>query len=323
MSALPKDKEEESDDVSTEEPETDKHSNQTLVLGEEVIHTTQGDIYEWVPCIENMPAHPSLAFFGKRRTGKSTSIFNIALHCMQDIVFGLVMSNTSYAGAWDAIVPKRQIIQGLREDVLVWLVQRQQRLIEKYGKDDERTFAFIILDDVIADQKAMRWTPAINSFFVEGRHLNITVLIASQYTKGVGPIIRSNMDYIFVQPIYSVPERETLWQMEGGFCAKKEWVQFMDEVIVRKNLPGNSARTPKKKVRIMVCACFEDCGNPSEKIVHWSPKYIGDLPKFRLCHDIYWKKDKELDDMLPAPVEERPAGLLMRDVISEMSVISK
>jgi hypothetical protein len=321
-----KGKEEESsseEEVEQEEEHTNPKGDQTLVLGDEVIHTTQGEIYEWKACVENMPMHPSMSFFGKRRTGKSTSIFNIALHTMRHIPFGIAMSNTAYAGAWDAIMPKQQIVQGLREDVLIWFMARQKRVIETYGKEDPRTFAFIILDDVIADQKAMRWTPAINSFFVEGRHLNITVLIASQYTKGVGPMIRSNMDYIFVQPIFSVPERETLWQMEGGFCAKKEWIQFMDEVIVRESLPGNSARTPKKKVRIMVCACFEDSNIPSEKIFHWSPKYIGDLPPFRLCHKIYWDKEKELENMLPQEVEKRPDALVMRDVISEMKCLSK
>lgn len=232
------------------------------------------------------------------------------------------MSNTAYTGSWDAIVPKQFIVQGLREDVLLWLVARQKKLIQKYDIKDPRVAAFIILDDVIADQKAMRWTPAINSFFVEGRHLAITVLIASQYVKGVGPMIRGNCDYIFVQPIYNQPQRQTLWEMEGAFTDKKTWNRLMDEIIMRKNLPGNTARDPRKKVRIMVCACFEDCGNPREKLFHWGPVHMSELPKFRLCADEYWEESARMAEVF-ATVEERAPALVLRDVVTELSSLSK
>lgn len=52
---------------------------------------------------------------------------------MRDIPFGIVMSNTTYAGYWDKILPERHIVQGLRQDVLDWLVQRQKKAISKYG----------------------------------------------------------------------------------------------------------------------------------------------------------------------------------------------
>jgi len=108
------------------------------------------------------------AFFGKRRTGKSTTITNIAYHCFSDIPFGIVMSDTAYAGYWETIVPKQFIVQGLRQDVLNWLKERQKKAVAKYGIDDPRIKAFIILDDVIADQKTIRYSADLASFFVEG-----------------------------------------------------------------------------------------------------------------------------------------------------------
>ena len=59
------------------------------------------------------------------------------------------MSDTAYAGYWEKIVPKNLIVQGLRQDVLDWLVNRQKKAVEKYGIEDKRIAAFIILDDVI------------------------------------------------------------------------------------------------------------------------------------------------------------------------------
>lgn len=62
------------------------------------IPTIVGPISQWAPVIENLPNNPTCVFFGKRRTGKSTTITNLAYHTMRDIPFGLVMSNTTYAG---------------------------------------------------------------------------------------------------------------------------------------------------------------------------------------------------------------------------------
>ncbi len=59
------------------------------------------------------------------------------------------MTGTAFAGYWDQIVPKQFIVQGLRQDILDWLVQRQTKLVAKYGVKDPRIAAFIILDDVI------------------------------------------------------------------------------------------------------------------------------------------------------------------------------
>ncbi len=140
----------------------------------EALQTCVGPIHEWACIPENLPNHPTLAFFGKRRTGKSTSITNIAFHCCQDIPFGIVMSDTAYAGYWEQIVPKQFIVQGLQQEVLDWLIQRQKKLVAKYGVEDPRIASFIILDDVIADQKVIRWSADLARFFVQGRHLAIT-----------------------------------------------------------------------------------------------------------------------------------------------------
>ena len=73
-------------------------ANASIQMGPTVLKTVAGDIFEWLPVPENLPRHPTMAFFGKRRTGKSTTITNIAFHCCQNIPFGIVMSDTAFAG---------------------------------------------------------------------------------------------------------------------------------------------------------------------------------------------------------------------------------
>jgi hypothetical protein len=103
-------------------------------------------------------------------------------------------------------------------------------------------------------------------------------------------MVRGNCDYIFLQPIYSKSQRDTLFDMEGVNMDRQEWDELMNEVIMRENLPGNTAQDPKKKVRIMVCADFEDSSIPEEKFYHFTPVPMTMLPKFRLCHAKYWDK---------------------------------
>ncbi len=253
---------------------------------------TNLDISQWLPWDENIPSHPSIGCFGKRRTGKSTTIKNFAYWTLQHVPFGIVLSNTSFAGAWEDVIPKRWIFQGLREDIIDALMARQKRLISKLGDKDPRTFAFCILDDVIADQKAIRWNMGLQSFFVEGRHLNITVIIASQNVKGVGPMIRGNLDYAFIQPIRKVTELDALWELFGGqHFTKREWRDFNMELVAQHTLEGSTAAEPRKQVRTMVIADFEVANKPEDMFFWWSPVHVGELPKFRLLHKSYWEEN--------------------------------
>lgn len=78
--------------------EVDWENNGIIEGTEPPVESCVGPIHCWECCPENLPNHPTLAFFGKRRTGKSTTITNILFHCCQDIPFGIVMSDTAYAG---------------------------------------------------------------------------------------------------------------------------------------------------------------------------------------------------------------------------------
>jgi len=257
------------------------------------IATICGPIDEFQATEENIPRHPAILAAGKRRTGKSTSLDNLMEKTMQHIPFGMVMTETSYNGFWQKRVPPRLVFQGWREDILLSLIERQKRMIAKHGKKDPRTFAFIILDDVIADQRAIRWSKNINSFFVEGRHINITVLITTQNMKGIGPMIRGNMDIVFIQPIYNLNERDVLHELFGGFLPKKIFHGLMDEIVQVIELPGNTASDPKLKMRIMVVQDWRQTRDCNLKFKWWEPVHSDELPPYKLCHPAYWKERPE------------------------------
>ena len=123
--------------------------------------------------------------------------------------------------------------------------------------------------------------------------------------------MRENCDYLCLQPIFSKTQRDTLYDMLAGTMEKAEWNDLMDQVIIRENLPGNTAQEPKKKVRIMVCANFEDTANPEEKFYHWSPVPLDMLEKFKLCHPKYWKESNNAQSSLFGKQDKKPPKTLM------------
>lgn len=136
-------------------------------------------------------------------------------------------------------------------------------------------------------------------------------------------MVRGNCDYLFLQPIYNKSQRDTLYDLEAGFMEKKDFYTLMDQVIVRENLPGNTAATPKKRVSIMVCADFEDAAVPEEKFYQWTPVCLDDLPPFRLCHPKYWEDDLRCDDIFKSGKPAKITALEVQDAKAALGALYK
>jgi len=101
-------------------------------------------------------------------------------------------------------VPESFVFDGLPIHQMQRLIKRQKRKIAEWKENHQaethknpdayktapELAAFCIFDDVIADRVAMQWNAQISTFFVEGRHLCISVFITTQHVKGIGPMLR-------------------------------------------------------------------------------------------------------------------------------------
>jgi hypothetical protein len=164
------------------------------------IETIYGPIGAFPMVPDAFPLHPSMCYFGQRRTGKSYTARDVASKIFRDIPFGIVLTMTIENGFWQQHVPKRFVVKGLRTDWMQGLLARQEKLIHKWKKDHPKECAedpdaykrapelaaFIIFDDVISDRVAMQWNQQLLEFFVSGRHFCISTFITTQYPKGVG-----------------------------------------------------------------------------------------------------------------------------------------
>ena len=144
-----------------------------------------------------------------------------------------------------------------------------------------------IPDDVISDKVAMLWNKQLNEFFVQGRHLCISVFILTQHVTGVGPMIRGNCDLAILQPIFDKDARETIARLFGNMH-KDLFFQLMDDVVYDKNLEGSTPQEPKKEVRTMFINAYENSQNPLMRF-KW---YMAEDPgPFRLLAPEYWKEE--------------------------------
>jgi hypothetical protein len=163
-----------------------------------------------------------VVFIGKRNTGKS--------YCMKDILsyhkelpVGIVVSPTETANNYfEKFVPNMLIYDEYEPTIIKKFLERQISInkqksdqLKKYGSSDIDSRAFLILDDCLYD-KSWPTDKNIRSIFMNGRHYKIFFLITMQYCLGLPPILRANIDYVFIFKNNLIKEREKIYNHYAG-----------------------------------------------------------------------------------------------------------
>ena len=169
-----------------------------------------------------------VVFIGKRNTGKS--------YCMKDILsfhrnipIGIVISPTEKAnGYFEKFIPKMLLYDECDEKIIRTFLERQINIskekkleVQKFGRSTIDNRAFLILDDCLYDKK---WTndKNIRSIFMNGRHYKIFFLITMQHAMGLPPVLRNNLDYVFIFRNNIVKERQKIYDNYAGMFANFE-----------------------------------------------------------------------------------------------------
>jgi len=163
-----------------------------------------------------------VVFIGKRNTGKS--------YCMKDILsyhkelpVGIVVSPTETANNYfEKFIPNMLIYDEYEPTIIKKFLERQINInkqksdqLKKYGSSDIDSRAFLILDDCLYD-KTWPTDKNIRSIFMNGRHYKIFFLITMQYCLGLPPILRANIDYVFIFKNNLIKEREKIYNHYAG-----------------------------------------------------------------------------------------------------------
>ena len=89
--------------------------------------------------------------------------------------------------------------------------------------------AFCLLDDCLYDNT---WTRDVNikAFFMNGRHKDLLFIITMQYVLGIPPLLRTNIDYVFILREPYVQNRRKIFEnFAGVFGSFDIFCQVMDQ----------------------------------------------------------------------------------------------
>jgi len=150
-------------------------------------------------------------FVGKRRTGKSTLVTDILYH-KRHIPAGIVMSGTEDGNHhYRNFVPDLFIYGDYNKPAVEKVLERQRKLV---GMGQGQA-AFLLLDDCMYDKAFMR-DECIRQCFMNGRHWKLFFMMTCQYVMDMTPMIRTNVDYVFVLRENVRQNRENLYKCFFG-----------------------------------------------------------------------------------------------------------
>lgn len=166
-----------------------------------------------------------IIMLGKRNTGKSFLCKDL-LSYHSDMPAGVVISGTESSNKfYSDIFPKLFIYDEYKPEIISNIVSRQKKVIKKNnecrpGHEMDPRMVFI-MDDCLYDD---RWTRDVNirSIFMNGRHMKIMFIFTMQYPLGVPPVLRANIDYVFILREQIVSNRKRIYDNYCGMLPSFE-----------------------------------------------------------------------------------------------------
>jgi hypothetical protein len=175
-------------------------------------------------------------FIGRRGTGKSWLIKDLMWY-KQKFPVGTVISGTETAnGFYSTMVPSLFIHEEFNSAIISNVLKRQDAITKQIRKEKETRGgsgldrrAFIVMDDCLYDNKWIS-DKFIRSLFMNGRHYGLLYILAIQYVMGIPPVLRGQVDYVFILRENQVSARRRIYeQFAGIFPTFELFCQIMDQ----------------------------------------------------------------------------------------------
>ncbi len=167
-----------------------------------------------------------IVVIGKKNTGKSVLIKNILYHLHKlDIPIGTVVSYTDRLNKYyEKFIPSMLIHSEYSPELLTQILERQNRASQEGWKNPH---AFLVFDDALADANAWKKDKNMKEIFFNGRHYNLTFILAMQHLMGIPPDFRANIDFVFLLKNNIPADRKKIYDNYAGCFAEK---RLFDEV---------------------------------------------------------------------------------------------
>lgn len=176
----------------------------------------------------------TIVLYGPRRSGKSKLIKNICQRMRHWFPEVVVFTMTKSSGEYFSYVPYHRVIEGLDEDLLEKLIEHQTRKKEarSRGEDVGNMNLLIIIDDCMAE--GLRYKKTFNRLFYNGRHSDITLIVAVQDVRGIAPSATINAD---IACSFSLPDhrgRDTVREKFVDYLTRDEFDNLYDHPVINQ-----------------------------------------------------------------------------------------
>jgi hypothetical protein len=179
---------------------------------------------------------PVCVLLGRRDTGKSFLIKDLLFY-HQDIPVGTVIAGTEEGnGFYGKMIPKLFIHNEYGSSIIENILTRQRAVLKQIngemssmGKTSIDPRTFVILDDCLYDNSWSR-DKLMRLLFMNGRHWKVMLIITMQYPLGVPPVLRTNIDYVFILRDNYIANRKRIYENYAGmFPTFESFCQIMDQ----------------------------------------------------------------------------------------------
>lgn len=155
-----------------------------------------------------------IVIIGKTESGKSTIIADILHSMKKKIETAMVVCSTRDGREdYEKLIPPLFIYDELSEAIIDRFITAQQNFLDVYRKNE--TVGALILDDCMHDSKMFK-TKAMKYIYMNSRHDNVLNIVALQYCFGIGPDLRTNVDYVFILREINIANRKKLYDNYAG-----------------------------------------------------------------------------------------------------------
>ena len=149
-----------------------------------------------------------IVVIGKPGTGKSTLIASLLYSKKHIFPAAVAFSGTEDSnGFFRKIMPSTFVFNEYNPEKIENFIKRQK--IAK--RHLQNPWAVIIIDDCTDDPRVLA-TPLQQGMYKRGRHWKMLYILSLQYCMDVKPVIRTNVDGVFILREPSLKNRRSLWE---------------------------------------------------------------------------------------------------------------
>ena len=240
---------------------------------------------------------PMIVLIGKRDTGKSFLVRDILANTRNCFPVGTVISGSEVTNPFfQEMIPSKLIHDKYNPSIVMGAIKRQ--MVAKQARNADKKNggnsnidprAFLILDDCLYDKTWMN-EESTRYIFMNGRHIDMVTLITMQYPLGVGPNLRTNIDFVFILRETVLNNRKRIYDNYAGmFPTFQMFCQFMDQCTENYEC-------------LVICNGIQS--NRLEDQVFWYKAQ--EHGPFKMCDDSIWADNKPFTSSILAAEDYNP-----------------